>query len=151
MTNDYILRQIFIGTEKHNNGNIIMIITTLAMEMKWRRSILLSRTVAFDKYRPFDSSWNRKFYLPERKMAISSDFQPLGSHSHFWHKTLLLYAKITCMPSHGGKITTYSYYSYYLCARQNKILFYNLLIFFPLLNLSVHFSGLYWNPLEIIR
>lgn len=87
-----------------------MIITAMAMEMKWRRSVLLSGTVASDKYRPFDSSRNRKFYLPERKMAISSDFQPLGSHSHFWHKTLLLYAKITCVPSRGGKITTYSYY-----------------------------------------
>lgn len=75
--NDYVLRQIFIGAEEHNNSNIIMIITTMAMEMKWRRSILLSGTVASDKYRPFDSSRNRKFYLPERKMAISSDFQPL--------------------------------------------------------------------------
>jgi len=131
-TNDYILRQIFIGAEEHNNGNIIMIITTMEMEMKWHRSILLSRTVASDKYRPFDSSRNRKFYLPERKMAISSDFQPLSSHSHFWHKMLLLYAKITWVPSRGGKITTYSYYSYGLCARRkrsNKILFYNLLSF----------------------
>jgi len=58
------------------------------MKIKWRRFILLSRTVASDKYRPFDSSENKKFYLPERKMAISSDFRPLGSHSHFWHKTL---------------------------------------------------------------
>jgi len=133
-TNDYILWPIFIGGEEHNNGHIIMIITTMAMEMKWRKSILLSRTVASDKYRPFDSSRNRKFYLPERKMVISSDFQPVGSHSHFWHKTLLLYAKITCVPSPVGKITTYSYYSYCLCARRkrsNKILLYNPLIFFP--------------------
>jgi len=82
----------------------------MAMEIKWRRFILLSGTVASDKYRPFDSSRNRKFYLPGRKMAISSDFQPSGFHSHFWHKTLLLCAKITRVPSRGGKIMTYSYY-----------------------------------------